>query len=88
MRKATRDRLEISGTAETATVIPPRDFESLVTRLAQHGKICAFVDLSRASFGLHVCRAIMPEMWSDKPRFAGLERAGVSAPQNMLPLLV
>lgn len=82
MRDATRDSLAISGTAETATVMPPRDFNSLVTRLAQHGKICAFVDLSRADFGLHVFRAIVPEMWSDKPRFAGFDRAGVSPPST------
>ncbi|MEO9780456.1 MAG: YcaO-like family protein [Sedimentitalea sp.] len=88
MREATRDSLTISGTVETMTVMPSCDCNNLVTRLAQHGKTCAFVDLSRKGFGLHVFRAIMPEMWSDKPRFAGFERAGVSAPQNMLPLLV
>ncbi|MDU9004220.1 YcaO-like family protein [Sedimentitalea todarodis] len=88
MREATRDNLAILGAAMTPPPQQPVDLNDVVARLARHGKNCAFVDLSRADFGKHVFRAIVPEMWSDKPRFAGFERSGLTAPRNSLPLLV
>ncbi|MGB3243807.1 MAG: YcaO-like family protein [Sulfitobacter sp.] len=88
LRDATRDNLPISHAPAITTDSPTSGLEDLVESLTKQGKVCAFVDLSRPEFGTHVFRAIVPGMWSDKPRFAGFERMGMAEPRHFLPLLV
>ncbi len=75
---------------EDGTVPEPdeKDLDSVLASLARAGKRCAFLDLTRPAFGVPVVRAIVPGMWSDKPRYAGFERQGRPAPEDRLPLLV
>ncbi|MFC6585141.1 YcaO-like family protein [Sulfitobacter aestuariivivens] len=73
--------------AATPTAIPG-DLSELTLRLARQGLTTAFVDLTRVAFDVPVVRAIVPGLWTDKPRFAGLRSAGIPEPDKFLPLLV
>ncbi|MCX8225185.1 MAG: YcaO-like family protein [Sulfitobacter sp.] len=88
LHSASRDTLPISETTITASDLPNGGLETVVDCLTKQDRACAFVDLSRPEFGNFVFRAIVPDMWSDKPRLAGFERAGLPEPTCVLPLLV
>ncbi len=87
-REVRRDTLPVAPLPEGNGQERIDHFDGLVARLAARGKTCAFVDLTRPGFDAHVVRAIIPGLWSDKPRLAGFERLGQPAPPRVLPLLV
>lgn len=85
---ATRDKLPISEATIITSDLPKGTLEAVVDRLTKQEKVCVFVDLSRPEFEHYVFRAIVPRMWSDKPRLAGFELSGLPEPRRFLPLLV
>lgn len=88
MRDMHLDRLPMADRASEPAAAPARTLAELVARLTTLGHRVAFIDLTRPEFGVPACRAVVPGFWSDKPRFAGLERAGHTDPDQVLPLLV
>ncbi len=86
--EATFDTLPVSDAVTPPADPAPGDLDALIARLMRYVKTCAFVDLTRPQFGRHVFRAVVPGMWSDKPRLAGFERLGTPEPRHFLPLLV